>query len=34
MLDKATITQKANQLLAELRANPDWAFDDINFIQG
>ena len=34
MLDKATITQKANQLLAELRANPDWAIDEKNFKQG
>ena len=24
MLEKSTITEKANQLLAELRANPDW----------
>ena len=34
MLDKSTITQKANQLLAELRANPDWAIDEKNFKQG
>ena len=34
MLDKATITQKANQLLAELRANPDWVIDERNFKQG
>ena len=34
MLDKATITHKANQLLAELRANPDWAIDEKNFKQG
>ncbi|MDF2421531.1 MAG: hypothetical protein OPY06_00795 [Nitrosopumilus sp.] len=34
MLDKATITQKANQLLAELRANPDWAIEEKNFKQG
>jgi hypothetical protein len=24
MVDKAIITQKANQLLAELRVNPGW----------
>ena len=34
MLDEATITQKANQLLAELRANPDLAIDERNFKQG
>jgi len=34
MLNEGTITQKANQLLAELRANPDWAIDEINFKQG
>lgn len=34
MLDKATITQKADQLLVELRANPDWAIDERNFKQG
>lgn len=34
MLDEATITQKANQLLAELRANPDGAIDEKNFKQG
>ncbi|MFB5621027.1 MAG: hypothetical protein ACE5RC_07865 [Nitrosopumilus sp.] len=34
MLDEATITQKANQLLAELRANPDWVIDEKNFKQG
>ncbi len=34
MLDKATIAQKANQLLAELRANPDWVIDERNFKQG
>ena len=34
MLDKMIITQKANQLLAELRANPDWAIDEKNFKQG
>jgi len=34
MLDEAIITQKANQLLAELRANPDWAIDGKNFKQG
>ncbi len=28
MLDESIITQKANQLLAELRANPDWAIDE------
>ena len=31
MLEKTTITEKANQLLAELRANPDWAIDDEKF---
>ncbi len=34
MLDEAIITQKANQLLAELRASPDWAIDEKNFKQG
>ncbi len=34
MLDKATITEKADRLLAELRANPDWAIDERNFKQG
>ena len=34
MLDKAIITQKANELLAELRGNPDWAIDEKNFKQG
>ena len=34
MLDKATITQKANQLLAELRGSPDSAIDERNFKQG
>jgi len=34
MLDEATITQKANQLLAEFRANPDSAIDERNFKQG
>ena len=34
MLDEAIIIQKANQLLAELRANPDWAIDEKNFKQG
>ena len=33
MLDKAIITQKANQLLAELRVNPDWTIDEKNFKQ-
>ena len=33
MLDKAIITQKANQLLAELRVNLDWAIDEKNFKQ-
>ena len=28
------ITEKANQLLAELRGNPDWAIDEKNFKQG
>ncbi len=34
MLDKATISQKANQLLAELRGNADWEIDEKNFKQG
>jgi hypothetical protein len=34
MLDKVIITEKANQLLAELRENPDWAIDEKNFKQG
>ncbi len=34
MIDKATIAQKADQLLVELRANPDWAIDERNFKQG
>jgi hypothetical protein len=34
MLDEATITQKANQLLAELRANADWEIDKKDFKQG
>ena len=34
MLDEATITHKANQLLAELRSNPDWEIDEKNFKQG
>ncbi len=34
MLDKATITQKANQLLAELRGSPDSEIDQRNFKQG
>jgi len=34
MLDEAIITQKANQLLAELRANPDWEIDEKKFKQG
>ena len=34
ILDKATITEKVNQLLAELRANPDWVIDEKNFKQG
>lgn len=34
MLDEATISQKANQLLSELRANPDWKIDEKNFKQG
>ena len=33
MLEKATITQKANQMLAELRANTDSAIDEKNFKQ-
>ncbi len=34
MLDKATITEKADRLLAELRANPDSVIDERNFKQG
>ncbi len=34
MLDKATITQKANQLLVELRGSPDSEIDQRNFKQG
>ena len=34
MLDERTITLKANELLAELRANPDWDIDEKNFKQG
>jgi hypothetical protein len=34
ILDKAIITKKANQLLAELRGNPDYTIDDENFKQG
>ncbi len=34
MIDKATITEKANRLLGELRSNPDWAIDERNFKQG
>lgn len=34
MLDKAVITQKANQLLGELRSDPDWSIDEKNFKQG
>ena len=34
MLDEATITRKANQLLAELRSNPDMAIDEKDFKQG
>ena len=34
MLDEGTITQKMNQLLAELRASPDWGIDEKNFKQG
>ena len=34
MLDEGTITQKMNQLLAELRGNPDWEIDEKNFKQG
>jgi hypothetical protein len=34
MLDETTITQKANQLLVEFRANPDWKIDEKNFKQG
>jgi len=28
MLDQATITQKANQILTELRTNPDLAINE------
>jgi hypothetical protein len=34
ILDKAIITKKANQLLAELRGNPDYEIDEKNFKQG
>ena len=34
ILDKAIITKKANQLLAELRGNPDYAIDAKKFKQG
>jgi len=34
MLDEATITKKANQLLSELRSNPDMAIDEKDFKQG
>ena len=34
MLDEATITQKANQVLAEFRVNTDRAIDEKNFKQG
>ena len=34
ILHKAIITKKANQLLAELRGNPDYAIDEKNFKQG
>ena len=34
ILDKATITEKANQLLAELRVNPMGLRDENNFKQG
>jgi len=34
MLDKATITKKANQLLSELRSNSDMAIDERDFKQG
>ena len=34
MLDEATITQKANQLLAELRASEDRTIDEKDFKQG
>ncbi len=33
MLDKATITEKADRLLAELRVNSDSAIDERNFKQ-
>ncbi len=34
MLDKATITEKADRLFAELRVNSDSAIDERNFKQG
>ena len=34
MLNELIITEKINQLLVELRANPDWAIDEKNFKQG
>jgi hypothetical protein len=33
MLNELIITQKVNQLLAELRVNPDWVIDENNFKQ-
>ena len=34
MLNEVIITEKTNQLLAELRGNSDWAIDEKNFKQG
>jgi hypothetical protein len=34
MLNELIITEKINQLLVELRGNPDWAMDEKNFKQG
>ena len=34
MLNELIITEKINQLLVELRGNPDWAMDGKNFKQG
>ena len=34
MLNELIITEKINQLLAELRGNPDWVIDEKNFKQG
>ena len=34
MLDEATITKKANQLLSELRSNSDMEIDQMDFKKG